>query len=158
MIKKKLNFDKLIVENSIRKYTVRQTISLDLCKDVLFENQNNRFFYGTENKNRLKICRIKNPLNFIFPKLIFSFEKDNFQCFSVRLGILSMLLYLPIVFICISAIVINLIDGNFNFDIILFLSMLALIFFLTIFEYKLTYNKINKAVGFENEINQIGFV
>ncbi len=135
-----------IVENAIRRFSVKRYTSLDLQKSY-FNISEDKYFLGLEGSDDLKITRIRTPFESFFPKVIVSFSKNKgFEMYKIRFSLLSTFVFAILFLGVIQSVFLQIEEKKFSYDF-LFLTMIFIIFLgFSFAEIELTRFKIKKAI------------
>jgi hypothetical protein len=138
--------DNGIIEKSIRGFSSKRNIDLDLKSTSVLIEDESRYFLGIENKKHLKITRIRGPFEKYFPKLIIRFSKSDFKKYDVRLSLITFSLTVLLVLILVSDLIKIISDQISITRFVIVLVMLLILSFLTKIEMKFVKRRINKAI------------
>jgi hypothetical protein len=98
-----------IVENAIRRFSLKRYTSLDLQRSS-FNTAEDRYFLGLEGSCDLKITRIRTPFESFFPKVIVSFPKrKGFEMYKIRFSLLSTFIFAILFFAVLQSVVLQII-------------------------------------------------
>ncbi len=140
------------IEEAIRKTSLKRHTSLDLkVTSTYIDEENQKYFLGLESKNNIKLTRIRGPFERLLPKLIVRFNKNDFETFDIRYGIFSFLFGTFLIISFSLNIIYSIEKFSLDNDIIPVLFLTALFVLLTYLEYRLTVNRIKKAVKIISE-------
>jgi hypothetical protein len=136
----------LDAENAIRKYSLKRHVILDF-KSSASKITEDKYFLGNENKNDLKITRIRTSFEWLFPKLIISVPKQTpFESFKVRYCLLSSFIFVYLLFENFQSLLNSIRDNEIDQNLFFWLIFLGLFITMTYVELRLTKRKINKAI------------
>lgn len=134
------------IEQNIRVFSLRRHTSLDFKYFSTYVNEQNKFFLGYENKNRIDLLRISSPLEKLLPKMIVTFDKNNFKSYRVRFKFISMILIVLLT----TAIIINIFysikSRKLESDLLLILFLNLVFYLLAFVEYTLVNKQIRKVI------------
>jgi hypothetical protein len=149
---KKINIPELSsekIERNIRLLSLKRHTSLDFKYVSTYINEPNKFFLGYENKNRIDLLRISSPFEKLLPKMIVTFEKNNFKSYKLRFKLISMILIILLTTVMILNIFYSIKSGKLESDFILILFLNLTFYLLAFVEYKLVNKKIEKAINWK---------
>jgi hypothetical protein len=142
MLNKTLDIDNQKIENSIRQFTSKSQGSIDVVSCLTYIKDKNKFFFGNESDNVIKITRIKFPFEGFLPKIIFVFDKNNFQNYKIRLGLVSVILLSFLILLEVFVIIISLIRKEYEVIINSLPILLFIPLILIFIEYKISIKKL----------------
>lgn len=147
MIKKRLNIDNQIIENSLRRFSNKSQGNIDVVSAANYIRNSDKYFYANENDNFIKLTRIKYPFEGFLPKFVFIFDKNNFQNYSIRPGILSVILFTFLIALFFLALTISIVRNEEEEIVINIFGIILLYLILGFIEYKISSKKINYIFG-----------
>ena len=140
------NLEEGLIEKSVRRFSSKRNLNLDLKSTSQMVEEDSRYFLGIENTKHLKITRLRTPFEKYFPKLIIRFSKSDYKTYSVRFSlftfILSILIIGGLINDFIKLISTQLLSARFLMNIF----FLLILVILTKIELKFTKKKIMKAI------------
>ncbi len=137
------DFDNNLVENALRKYSIRKGFMIEFASKSSYSKIENKFFFAKENDKCFEATRIKYPFENLLPRLIVKINKSNFSEINFRYSLLS---FFYCAFLLLLAIL-SLINGEVE-TLFLFLFCLPIIqIVFTIIEYKLTLKTMLKTIN-----------
>jgi hypothetical protein len=139
-----LNAEK--IERNIRLFTLKRHTSLDLKSGSTYIPEPNKFFLGRENNTRIDLLRITTPFERLLPKLIVSFNKNNFNEYRLRFKLLSMILAIILLVGLLMTIYHSIKSKNLESDFLFILSLNLTFYLLAFVEYKLVTKKIDRVI------------
>lgn len=140
-----LNSDK--IERNIRLFSLKRHTSLDLKSGSTYIPEPNKFFLGYENNTRIDLLRIATPFERLLPKIIVTFNKNNFKEYKLRLQLLSMILIVVLSAGLIMTIYHSINSNNLESDLLYILSLNLIFYLLAFVEYKLVTKKIERIIN-----------
>jgi len=135
------------IEQNIRLLSLKRHTSLDFKYVSTYINEPNKFFLGYENKNRIDLLRISSPFEKLLPKIIVTFEKNNFKNYKLRFKLISMILIILLTTALILNIFYSIKSGKMESDFLLILFLNLTFYLLAFIEYKLVSKKIDKVIN-----------
>lgn len=145
-IKLPINENEVMVEDAIRKFSLKRHGSLDLKQSSSYISEDNKYFLGQETDRYIKITRLRTPFENLFPKIILRFDKSNFNSFKIRYSFPSNLVF-AVLTIAVFVNFTNFISSGRLGSNIEFVIFSAVVFtFLTLIEIKITTRKIEKSI------------
>lgn len=146
------NYSSINVEDAIRKYSLKRHLSLDFHSSSSAITEN-KYFLGNENKNDLKITRIRTSFEWLFPKVILSVPKDgHFENLKVRYCLLSTVIFFYLAYVILKNLYFYFMYGEPISDVLGLLILLIIFLAFTYIEIQLTKRKINQAITNFGEI------
>lgn len=126
-----LNFDGNKIEETVRLYSKKKSMVLDLVNTTSWLTEKDKLFYGRESKNKVEITRMKTPFTGLLPNLIIVFKKGDFQNPKIRLTIFGYLLFsiltLLFLFVATNKILNSEFEGDLVFSIFLLIAFLIVL-------------------------------
>lgn len=133
-------------EDAIRNQSSKRHTSLDLKQSSTYINQG-KSFLGLENKHELKITRFRTPFEYLFPKLIVSFSKqEHFNNYRIRFSLSTFLIFVFLVFSFLNSVYSSFKTNEIENDFWTIFIVLIVLIVLTIIEIRITKMKIIKAL------------
>lgn len=140
-----LNSEK--IERNIRLFTLKRHTSLDLKSGSTYIAEPNKFFLGYENNTRIDLLRISTPFERLLPKIIVSFNKNNFNEYRLRFQLLSMILIVVLSAGLLMTIYHSIKSKNLESDFFSIFSLNLIFYLLAFVEYKLVTKKIERVIN-----------
>ncbi|SDY11399.1 hypothetical protein SAMN05444411_1282 [Lutibacter oricola] len=131
------NYDKSIIEKTIRKISSKKHLSLDVLSKIENTHIENKYFYGLENDTQLKITRIRSYFEKIFPRIIIRFDKKDFNTFYLRFNLLTTFFLLFMIISVIMNIIYSIESKSIDKDLITLTIISFGFVILSVREYKL---------------------
>ena len=140
-----LNSEK--IERNIRLFTLKRHTSLDLKSGSTYIPEPNKYFLGFENNTRIDLLTISTPFERLLPKLIVSFNKNNFNEYRLRFQLLSMILIVVLSVGLLMTIYHSIKSKNLESDFWFILSLNLTFYLLAFVEYKFVAKKIERVIN-----------
>ena len=147
---KKINITELTsdkIERNIRLFSLKRHTSLDLKSASTYVNEPNKFFLGYENNKRIDLLRITSPFEKLLPKIIVTFNKDNFNEYNLRLKLISMILFVLLTIALSLHLFYSIKSGKLESDFFAILFLNLIFHILAFVEFKLVNRKIKKVIN-----------
>lgn len=137
------------VEKSLRKYSIKESVTLDL-KVKAVNIGTDKLFFGLESKKSLSFTRIRTSFEFLIPKLIINLSKDETSTgYMIRLSTISFFVFMLLSF-GMLAFIISLFGGQTDISGgIIFIFGLLVFFLLFKLELNLTKSRVLKSINRE---------
>jgi len=135
------------IERNIRLFTLKRHTSLDLKSGSTYLAEPNKFFLGYENNTRIDLLRISTPFERLLPKLIVSFNKNNFNEYRLRFKLLSMILAVILLVGLLMTIYHSIKSKNLESDFLFIISLNLIFYLLAFVEYKFVTKKIERVIN-----------
>ena len=147
---KKINIDEPNsdkIERNIRLFSLKRHTSLDFKSASTYVSEPNKFFLGYENNKRIDLLRITTPFEKLLPKIIVTFNKENFNQYNLRLKSISMILFALLSIALILNLYYSIKSGKLESDFSMILFLNLIFYILAYVEFKLVNKKIKKAIN-----------
>jgi len=81
------------IERNIRYTSIKRFADLDFKLSSFYTSEKGKYFLGLEEKENIKITRIRTPLEMILPKIIVCFEKKDCTAYKIRYSVSTYLFF-----------------------------------------------------------------
>ncbi|KJD35346.1 hypothetical protein PW52_09575 [Tamlana sedimentorum] len=120
---------------------------MDFKSASTFVSEPNKFLLGYENDKRIDLLRITTPFEKLLPKIIVTFNKENFNQYNLRLKLISIIIYTLLTIALISNLFYSIKSGKLESDFSMILFLNLMFYILAFVEYKIVNRKINKVIN-----------
>lgn len=138
------------IESSLRAFSIRKHIPLDLKSTKKQYGLDNKYFMGYEKKNVVEFSRFRYSVETLFPKLIIEIDKHN--VLKIRLSYTSAALAISLLSILLSNVLFSITSERIESSLSSIFIANLIFAVLTHLEFKNNIRKINQAISnFKNQ-------
>jgi len=135
-----------IIENALRNSALKRHTSLDFKNSNIGITDDDKYFLGYENDEKIQFLRISSFFDKFLPNIIISFNKENFNEYKIRLKTGSMIVFIILSLVLLFNIIRSILNNRIESDLFSIFQVYALFYLLTFVEYKLTTKLIKKSI------------
>jgi len=134
------------IERNIRYTSINRFNDLDFKLSSFYTGEKGKCFLGLEDKESIKIVRIRTPLEMILPKIIVRFEKKDCTVYKIRYSVFAFLFFWFFMIAITLNLFYSIMNGHFEMDLVEVIIVFIGFCVLSLLEIKLTRDRINSCI------------